>query len=317
MENQARRLAAMDIGSNSVRLMIAELSADGTLMPLRKELVTTRIYEGLARTGKLSAVAVDRTLAAINILKDKAREAGADSLYCFATAAVREAKNRDEFLQRVFKETSMAVEVLSEEAEARLGFVGIMEKGPRGALDIGGGSAEIALGQDLDVNYAVSLKLGAVRALEKYPLGDIADPLTLEAMRQWAACVFARDGAAAREAAQRMGVSNFSGIGGTITTLAAMDLKLSKYDSSRVQGHVLTRAAVEKTLQKLASLPLEKRQQLPGLMPERADIIIGGVVILLEFLLFMGIDQITVSDRDNLEGFLTYKLNETGEKASS
>ena len=310
MDNPTRRLSALDIGSNSVRLMIAELSADGTLTPLRKELVTTRIYEGLARTGKLSAVAVDRTLAAINILKDKAREAGADSLYCFATAAVREARNRDEFLQRALKETSMTIEVLSEEAEARLGFLGTMEKGPRGALDIGGGSTEIALGRDSDVVYTVSMKLGAVRALEKYPLGDIADPLTLEAMRQWAACVFARDGAAARESAQAMQVGNFCGIGGTITTLAAMDLKLAKYDSAKVQGYPLTRAAVEKTLSKLAAMPLEKRQQIAGLMPERADIIIGGVVILLEFMLYMGIDQISVSDRDNLEGYLTYKLNE-------
>jgi exopolyphosphatase / guanosine-5'-triphosphate,3'-diphosphate pyrophosphatase len=314
MANQGRCLAAMDIGSNSVRLMIAELKEDGTLLPLKKELVTTRIYEGLARTGKLSTVAVDRTLAAINILKDKARETGADSLYCFATAAVREAKNRDDFLLRAARETSMTIDVLSEETEARVGFIGTMEKGPRGALDIGGGSTEIALGHDSDVNYSISMKMGAVRALEKYPLGDIADPLTLEAMRQWIACLLNREANTAKATGREMNVGNWAGIGGTITTLAAMDLKMAHYDSVKVQGHSLSRQTVDKTLTKLATMPLEKRQQLPGLMPERADIIIGGVAILLEFMLFMDISQISVSDRDNLEGYLTYKLNETNER---
>ena len=318
MPNEARRVAAMDIGSNSVRLMIADLNEDGTLQPVKKELVTTRIYEGLARTGKLSPVAVDRTLAAINILKEKAIDAGAGSLYCFATAAVREAKNRDEFLQRALKETSMAIDVLDEDAEARVGFMGTGETGPRGALDIGGGSSEIAVGSGIEIACSVSLKMGAVRALEKTPVGrDTADPLTLEALRQWAAALLQRDAAQAREAARNLAVAQWSGIGGTITTVAALDLKLPVYDSARVQGHILTRPTVEKTLAKLAGMTLERRQQLPGLQPERADIIIGGVVILLEFLLFMGLDQISVSARDNLEGFLTFKLNEMGEKAES
>lgn len=310
MDSTPRRVAAIDVGSNSVRLMIADLGENGTIGPAKKELVMTRIYEGLARTGKLSDVAIDRTLAALGILKDKARQAGASSLFCFATAAVREAKNRDEFLARALKETSMNIDVLSEEAEARVGFIGTHELGSRGALDIGGGSTEIAVGVDHDVQCSISMKLGAVRALEKYPLGDTADPLTLEAMRQWAASVLGRDAGTAREAARRMPGIRWSGIGGTITTLAAMDLKMSKYDSARVQGHALLRQTVEKMLAKLAQTPLERRRQMAGLQPERADIIIGGVAILLEFMLFMGVEQIYVSDRDNLEGYLAYKLAE-------
>lgn len=310
MENGKRRVAAIDIGSNSVRLMLADVGPDGVIGPAKKELVHTRIYEGLARTGKLSDVAVDRTLAAINILKDKARQAGVTSLYCFATAAVREAKNRDEFLARALKETSMSIDVLSEEAEARVGFIGTHELGARGALDIGGGSTEIALGVDHDVKCSISMRLGAVRALEKYPLGDVADILALEAMRQWAASVFKREAADVRECARAMPGVRWSGIGGTITTLGAMDLRLTRYDSDRVQGHALTRVTVEKLLGKLAQMPLEKRRQYPGLQPERADIIIGGVSVLLEFMLFMSVDTIYVSDRDNLEGYLAYKLAE-------
>jgi exopolyphosphatase / guanosine-5'-triphosphate,3'-diphosphate pyrophosphatase len=311
MENQPKRVAAIDIGSNSVRLMVADLGENGGIVgPVKKELVMTRIYEGLARTGKLSDVAVERTLAAINILKDKARQAGASSLFCFATAAVREAKNRDAFLARALKETSMTIDVLTEEAEARVGFIGTQELGPRGALDIGGGSTEIAVGIDHDVQYSISMKLGAVRALEKYPLGDTVDPLTLEAMRQWVASVLKRDAGKARETAQSLPSIRWSGIGGTLTTLAAMDLKMSRYDSSRVQGHVLARQTVDKMLFRLAQTPLEKRRQMTGLQPERADIIIGGVAILLEFMLYMGIDQIYVSDRDNLEGYLAYKISE-------
>lgn len=314
MENQPRRVAAIDVGSNSVRLMIADLGENGAIGPAKKELVMTRIYEGSARTGKLSDVAIERTLAAINILKDKAREAHASSLFCFATAAVREAKNRDEFLAKALKETSMNIEVLDEEAEARVGFIGTQELGPRGALDIGGGSTEIAVGMDQTVHCSISMKLGAVRALEKYPLGDTADALTLEAMRQWAACVLSRDGGEAREAARSLPGMRWAGIGGTITTLAAMELRLTRYDSVRVQGHELTRISVEKMLARLAQTPLEKRRQMTGLQPERADIIIGGVAILAEFMLYMGVEHIFVSDRDNLEGYLAYKLSQ-GTKA--
>lgn len=310
MENQPKRVAAIDVGSNSVRLMIAEVGPNGIIGPVKKELVMTRIYEGLAKTGKLSDVAVDRTLAAINILKDKARLAGASSLFCFATAAVREAKNRDAFLTRALKETSMTIDVLTEDNEARVGFIGTQERGPRGALDIGGGSTEIAVGVGQDVHNCVSLRLGAVRALEKYPLGDTADALTLEAMRQWVASVIMSEGSEAKSAAQKLAGVRWAGIGGTITTLAAMDLRLAKYDSIRVQGHALTKKTVEKMLTKLAQTPLDKRRQITGLQPERADIIIGGVVILLEFMNFMDVEQIYVSDRDNLEGYLAYKLGE-------
>ena len=213
MDNMKRRMAAIDVGSNSVRLMVAEIGENDAIAPVSKELVMTRIYEGLARTGKLSTVAVDRTLDAINILKDKARQAGAASLYCFATAAVREAKNRDEFLARVRKETGMLIDVLNEDEEARVGFIGTQEQGPRGALDIGGGSTEIAIGVGHDVHCSVSLRLGAVRALEKYPLGDIADGLALEAMRQWVSHVFLTEGAGARECAAKLEDIRWTGIG--------------------------------------------------------------------------------------------------------
>ena len=310
MDTTKRRMAAIDIGSNSARLMIADVGPGGAIEPIKKELVTTRIYEGLARTGKLSSVAVDRTLAAINILKDKARQAGAASLHCFATAAVREAANRDDFLAKALKETGMVVDVLSEEQEARVGFVGTQEQGPRGALDIGGGSTEVAVGVGHDVHCAVSLKLGAVRALEKYPLGDTTDPLALEAMRQWATNVLRADCAGAKDCTARLNGIRWTGIGGTITTLASMDMKLQKYDSARVQGHGFTRAVVERVLSKLVQTPLEKRRTIAGLQPERADIIIGGLVILLEFMDFMAVDQMVVSDRDNLEGYLAYVLSQ-------
>lgn len=317
MDNKPRRVAAIDVGSNTVRLMLADLGANGAISPVGKELVMTRIYEGSVRTGKLSDVAMERTLDAINILKEKARGAGAETLFCFATAAVREAKNRDEFLAKALKETSMSIEVLDEKAEARVGFIGTQEFGARGALDIGGGSTEIAVGMDQSVHCSISMKLGAVRALEKYPLGDPPDALALEAMRQWAAGVLESCGSEAREAARSLTGIRWTGMGGTVTTLAAMELRLHKYDSARVQGRELTRVSVDKALSRLAQTPLEKRRQITGLQPERADIIIGGVAILLEFMLYMGAERIFVSDRDNLEGYLAYKLGglpETGMK---
>ncbi len=309
MENS--RQAVIDIGSNSVRLLVADC-ADGNVIPVFKAISTTRLSEGLAVSGKMSQKAMDRTVEAIYEFNIKAIEMGAENIWCFATAAVRNANNPEEFLDLVKDKVLLEVDVLSKKREAQMGFVGVGGEGVRGILDIGGGSTEIAIGDGENIRRC-SMNLGAVAALDMYPLGDVADELTLEAMHQWAINVMTKEAAGVMLHSSDI---NFVGIGGTITTLAAMELKLAKYNPRRVQGKRLSYRMVEKWYKMLINMPLAARKAIIGIEPQRADIIIGGVVILLTFMDVFSLKEITVSDSGNLEGYLKEKLDDkihTGE----
>lgn len=314
MEKKWKRYAVIDIGSNSTRLLICDVDAGGTFIKVTKKLVTTRLSEGLVATGALSRTAMERTLSSIEALLRETEEAQAGQIFVFATAAVREASNRDTFIRMVHEKTAVLIDVLAGEEEAAVGFLGTLQPGPRAMVDIGGASTEIALGTGKYLDFYISTKMGAVRALEKYPLGDIADALSLEAMEQWAYHILLSGAPDLPQRMEQLSPGVVSGVGGSITTLAAMDLKLDVYDPSRVQGHVLTRNTVERLIRRLCELPLEKRRKLPGLQPERADIIIGGAVILQQVMRALQVHQITVSDRDNLEGYLHQKLELEAEK---
>ena len=147
-----------------------------------------------------------------------------------------------------------------------------------------------------------------MRAAERYPLGDVADPLTLTAMQQWAGNVMKNDLKDLMESAGSLSQITYYGVGGTCTTLAAMDQRLAEYDPEKVHGYTLTRRRVGEMLEQLCSLTLEQRKALPGLSPKRADIIIGGTVILAAFMDKMQAEAIRVSERDNLEGYILMRL---------
>lgn len=299
------RQAVIDVGSNSVRLLVADCT-DGQVLPIHKGLNTTRLSEGLTQTGNLTDIAMDRSIDAIYDFNNKAKELGAESVWCFATAAVRNAENAQAFVELVKEKVALDVDILSKEQEAHVGFIGVGGQGMRGILDIGGGSTEIAVGDGKTV-HRCSMNLGAVAALEMYPLGNIADELTLEAMQQWTMNIMSKE--AVGVLAESDDVS-FVGIGGTITSLVAMDLKMAKYDPMRVQGKRLSIRVIEKWYNDLIKMPLAARRSLVGLNPERADIIIGGIVILLTFMNLFSLREIRVSDRGNMEGYLVMKLED-------
>lgn len=303
------RLAAIDIGTNSVRLLVAQVDASGELIPLYKHVTTTRIGEGVSATGQLQEQAMDRTIDAVEAFKEKAGEMGARRVLCFATAAVRESSNKDEFIRHTHRRTQLLVDVLPGEMEAQVSFAGVPGRGPRLTVDIGGGSTDIALGFDDTPLSTVSLRLGAVRASELYPLGDIADPLTLTAMEQWAGNVMRQEMAPLAEMAQKVRGLTCYGVGGTCTSLAAMDQRLEVYDPQKVHGYVLTRQRVKQMVETLCGMTLEERKRVPGLSPKRADIIIGGSVILKAFMERLPTEGITVSERDNLEGYMLYRIS--------
>lgn len=301
------RVAVLDIGSNSVRLMVADLLEEGGFCTLGKTLRTTRLAEGMVESGRIGRAAMDRTLAGIQELLLYAREQGADRSMCFATAAVRSAANRDDFICRLHHETRILVRVLTGEEEAQASFLGAGAQGRHGLIDLGGASTELVTGENDRIDSAVSLPMGAVAALERYPLGNPPDSLCLQAMGEWVRCVL-KDADPLRGLCREKGVLQWICVGGTVTTLAAMDLHLDEYDDARVDGHPLARQTLMKQRDMLVAMTLEERRHVPGLDPKRADIILGGITILLGVMEYFNMLGLRVSTGDNLEGFLRMKL---------
>lgn len=291
----------IDIGSNSVRMMAAEVSGS-SIKQLTKSLESTRLYEGMYKFGgSLTTDAMQRTVKAVEKFRQQAKAMGIEEILCFATEAVRNAQNRDEFLELVKKSTDLDVDVLSREREACAAFYGADLSGSYGIIDIGGASTEVAIGSREDVKYTKSMPMGAVRALEMYPLGDVADELTMEAMSQWISGVMDETLADIGDHAKNL---VFVGVGGSITTLAAIKQHMPKYDPDKIQGMILDREEIEKWKSKLAGMTLAQRKKVIGMPAERADILLGGILILLSVMKHLELSEIRVSDSDNLEGYL-------------
>lgn len=284
----------IDIGTNSVRMMKARIDG-GRINVIYKTLRTVRTGEGIHSTGRLSEAAMHRTLDALREYVEMTEGAPID---CFATSAVRDAANREDFIRLVKAETGLHVQVLSGEEEARVGFMGAIGKRGTGAvIDIGGGSSEVICGREGLINYKHSFDIGCVRGKDHFT-GDF----TSDDVKAWAGKVL-----------NDYGVPDLSGqqvygIGGTATSLAAIALKMEIYDRTKVQGYILGRQDIAELERLLYAMTLEERKALPGLEEKRADIILFGVSILGAIMDAGRANQITVSDMDNLEGFLFEKL---------
>lgn len=300
-----RRLAAVDLGTNTVRLLVVE--AEGReWRPLHQSQRVTRLGEGQAETGRLLEAPMQRTVDTVSEFIAAARGLGASEIRVVATSAVREAPNRAELLALLRAATGLDASVVSGEEEARLTLQGVAAGLPQlgGSFvlfDIGGGSTELVLGEDGRLGAVVSLQLGVVRLAERY--GD-AGPV------DWARFALMRgeiDGRLAREIPARIIEARapaLVGTAGTVTTLAALDLGLPAYDASRVQGHTLARGAVERLLNRLGALAVAERARLPCLEPGRADVIIPGIAICLAVMDRLGYGSLVVSDRGLREGIL-------------
>ena len=300
-----RRLAAVDLGTNTVRLLVVE--AEGReWRPLHQSQRVTRLGEGQAETGRLLEAPMQRTVDTVSEFIAAARGLGASEIRVVATSAVREAPNRAELLALLRAATGLDASVVSGEEEARLTLQGVAAGLPQLSgsfvlFDIGGGSTELVLGEGGRLGAVVSLQLGVVRLAERY--GD-AGPV------DWARFALMRgeiDGRLAREIPARIIEARapaLVGTAGTVTTLAALDLGLPAYDASRVQGHTLARGAVERLLNRLGALAVAERARLPCLEPGRADVIIPGIAICLAVMDRLGYGSLVVSDRGLREGIL-------------
>lgn len=283
--------AVVDIGTNSIRLLIAEVKGE-TMNVLKTALKTTRIGEGTGQTGRLSEIAIRRTVEGLAEYQEMLQAYDVKNLTVAATSAVRDAENRAAFLKALKERTGWDVTVLKGEEEAYYSYLGAT-KGLPGkhdntiVVDIGGGSTEFVWPHGDGIKCA-SLRLGAVRMTEKSAtLQDIQETLT----------------------DLPVDFSEFSqvravGVGGTFTTLAAIDQELSFYIPEKVHGYKIQKKSMERILASLEKMSLEQRRQLPGLQPERADIIIAGVRIALSVAQRLGIPEITVSEADIMYGLL-------------
>jgi exopolyphosphatase/guanosine-5'-triphosphate,3'-diphosphate pyrophosphatase len=301
------RIAAIDLGTNTVRLLVADVTprASGWRTVLAKQRVT-RLGEGFRSTGALDAAAAARTAAAVVEYVARARAAGAERVAIAATSAVRDAANGRSFVHDLEAATGVDVRVVSGEEEARLTLAGIVAglgplPGVVVAFDIGGGSTEYILAREGALVAAVSLRLGVVPLAERFPFPDAVDPARYAAVRAEVQAQLTRELPSPIATAR---VDTLVGTAGTVTTLAALDLGLDDYDPARVQGHVLTRAAVERQRRRLGALDVAGRAALPCLEPGRADLIVGGVAIVEATLDRLGTDHLVVSDWSLREGLL-------------
>jgi exopolyphosphatase/guanosine-5'-triphosphate,3'-diphosphate pyrophosphatase len=297
------RVAVVDIGTNSTRLLIADVTADG-LTELERRSVVTRLGEGVDATGELGEAPQQRVFAVLEEYAAAIAAHDCEARTAVMTSAVRDASNGARFAAVVRERFGLDGRTLTGDEEAELTFLGATASRDRDdptellVVDIGGGSTELVTGAHGDVAFHVSTQAGVVRHTERHLHSDPPRPEELAALTaDVRAVVEGAVPAAVREHAQAA-----VAVAGTATMCAAMDLELEPYDSDRVEGHVLSLATLRGQLERLASVPLEERRRTPGLHPERAPTIVAGVTLLIEVITAFGLDRVQVSDRDILWG---------------
>jgi exopolyphosphatase / guanosine-5'-triphosphate,3'-diphosphate pyrophosphatase len=300
MQAGANRVAVVDIGSNSTRLLIADVEG-GRVSEVERRSTVTRLGRGVDLSGRLSTEAVEAVCDAIAGYRAMYEEARATSLVATATSAARDASNGAAFIAELRERFALSAKVLDGEEEARLTYLGATcEKPPTEptlVIDIGGGSTELIVGTGTEIDFRDSLQVGVVRHTERHLSADPPSPTELEALVDDVREPI-EAAAAGFESAPAAGIA----VAGTPTSLAAIELGLEPYDPVRVHGHRLALGAIQRLLSRLASVPLEERAAIPGLHPARAPTIVAGVVILIEAMRAFGLDEIEASEHDILYG---------------
>lgn len=289
------KLAALDIGTNTVLLLIAELR-EGKLQPIVERATITRLGKGVDASGHLAPEAVERTLACVRDYARVIGEAGVERVAAVGTSALRDAAEGASFLDAAEGVLGTRPRVIDGLEEADLAFRGALSGLPAPervlVFDVGGGSTEVIRGRcqpEPAVESAVSLAIGSVRLHERHLRSDPPAASEIAAARH--------DTRAALASAPAPGGLPIVGVAGTVTTLAAVEFGLSEYDPARVHGQRLARSAVRALADRLARMTLAERRQLPGLEPGRADVIVAGAEIVASVLEWSGQDVLLVSDR--------------------
>lgn len=301
------RVAAIDVGTNSTRLLVAEEAAPGGFRPVERRLTITRLGQGVEERRVLAPEALRRTFATIADYAATCGELGVERIRVTGTSAVRDAHNREEFFEGVRRLTGAEPELLSGEDEARATFLGTLsdldEAGPVLVVDIGGGSTELVMGE-AEPKHLVSLDIGCVRMHEKHLLSDPPSADELAALR---ADVADHLEPALEELRVPPG-ARMIGVAGTVTQLAALKIGLLVYDPDVTHHMVLSHGDVRLMAKRLGSIRYAQRRETPGLEPGRADVIVAGAEILLGVMETFDAAEVLVSEKDILDGLILQLL---------
>lgn len=299
------KLGFIDIGSNSIRLLLATVK-NNVIVESHKDLRTTRLSSGVDELGCLSEDSMTRSIQALIEFKDMMIEYDIDNEpMAIATSAIRDSKNKHEFIGRI-EEIGIKVKIISGDEEASLGFLGVLKGTDIGddnilVIDIGGGSTELIIGNDKKgILDKTSINMGAVRMTERHIKND---PPSIEDIKSLRVDVQLK----VEEFIKSVGCSdikNVIGIGGTVTNIASMDQKMTVYDASKIHNHIVSSENIKKMLKELVSLKDFQRKKIDGLQDSRSDVIIAGITIGEIILDTFGQDSIMISESDNLEGLV-------------
>jgi exopolyphosphatase / guanosine-5'-triphosphate,3'-diphosphate pyrophosphatase len=318
---QPIRRAVIDVGTNSVKLLVAYVDG-GEVQPISEQSQQTRLGHGFYDTHRLQADAISATAKAVFGFAALAREAQAVSIRVIATSAAREAVNREKLTAAIEQASGLKVEVISGEQEAALGFQGVttdpqLARGSLLLMDVGGGSAQFVFGRDGRALFSHSFPLGSVRLLETLPCSDPPKPAELAACRAWLRDFLNREvlpklhqgrghsplraaldpSRRAEDSAPQLDEAQLVGVGGTASILGCMEAELTRFDRARLEATRLTAARVSWHLERLWGLPLERRKQIVGLPRNRADIILMGAAIYQAVMETFGFPDLRISTR--------------------
>lgn len=299
-----QRVAGIDCGTNSIRLLIADKDADGTLTDVVRRMEVVRLGQDVDRTGQLAPEAIERTRVALADYASEIRTHGATAVRMIATSASRDASNADEFTAMVNRILGVDPEVITGDEEARLSYFGAVSNlpnvdGDRLIVDIGGGSTEFVRGQGNQVTAALSVDMGCVRMTERHirtdPPADAEVSAAVDDIRRYtdrALAVVDPD----------IVSTQLVGVAGTVTTLAGISLRLDAYDADTIDGTAVTYQQVSDIATELIGMNHEQRLAIPVMHPGRADVIVGGALVMRTIMEQTGASEVIASEHDILDG---------------
>ncbi|QJA09941.1 Ppx/GppA family phosphatase [Romboutsia sp. CE17] len=300
------KIGAIDIGTNSMRLLVCDFIND-ELLNRKKFVNTTRIGKGVDEYGFISQEAIRRNIDALKEFYKLSKSEGCDYIYCIGTSALRDSKNGDDFVRIAKEEIDIDIEIISGEEESNLGFLGVLKGANENddilVIDIGGGSTEFILGNMDGIKFSKSENVGALRMTEKFLTTDIVDNYEFDMMSEF----IENEIRETLESLKEKHINKLVGIGGTITSLSAINQELEVYSMEKIHNSVVTIDDIENILQNLKKMTLNDKKSLKGLQSKRADIITAGVKILHIIMEKLELREIIVSEYDNLEGLICLK----------
>jgi exopolyphosphatase/guanosine-5'-triphosphate,3'-diphosphate pyrophosphatase len=296
------RVAVVDIGSNSTRLLIADVDAGGAVAEVDRRSIVTRLGEGVDATGRLADAAMARVRTVLDDYRAAIDAAGTGSAAAVLTSAVRDAANGTAFVAEVRDRYGLDARELTGDEEASLTYLGAtagrLREHPMLVVDVGGGSTELVVGQGEEIRFHVSTQAGVVRQSERHLAHDPPEDHELQALTDDVRRIYAA--AVPHEMTYLPDAA--IGVAGTATSLAAIDLELEPYDPAAVEGHPLERATCEMLLARMSRMTIAELRRLPGLHPDRAPVIVAGTVLLIEALRLFRLPRLIVSEHDLLYG---------------